>query len=572
MTDELHQDDLDTQLLAAMLADFLEESAEHLSVLDHSLVLLEQDPNNSEHLEEIFRRIHTVKGTASFTGLNEISLIAHRMEDILSVARAGKASLDKSIFDLLFSGIAWLKKLRQAAIQKKSPPDAGPFLERLLTALAEIQGKEPADYGAFTPGAAAPKEIMAETLKIRVEKMDAIMNLAGELIISKNKLNQLTRESEDRQLAEMTSDIQRISVELHREILEARLVPIGSLFNLFHGIVRNFSAQRLKKARLLIRGGEALLDKKIRDVLYDPFIHIIRNSLDHGIETPEEREKAGKPPEGKIEIMAARKGGSIEIRVSDDGMGIDVDNLVSKAVGIGLITEARAETMSADEKLNLIFHHGFSTARQVTESSGRGVGMDVVKRNISDLRGIIRVDSEKGRGIVFTIQIPMSMSVSKTLVIRERDIHIAMPFESIVETALLHKEEMEPLFKNKERTLSFGGRGIPLITLPEIFQRGFHSPIKFSFKGDMDSDLAMIQQKIYDLRIMGGADFFPVIIIGLANQKMAVMVDELLGTQELIQKPLSEFTGPVRGVEGAAVLSDGSIALFLDVRSLFEYV
>jgi two-component system chemotaxis sensor kinase CheA len=492
------------------------------------------------------------------------------MEDILSIIRSGKASFDKSLFDILFSGLAWLKKLRQAAVQKKIFPDVNPFLQRLVTAFEEIQRKEPSDANVSVTESSGPQEIMVETLKIRVEKMDSIMNLAGELILSKNKLNQLAKDLENRSLVDMTSDIQRISVKLHREILEARLVPIGSLFNLFYGIVRNFSVKRSKRAKLLIGGGETLLDKKIRDVLYDPFIHILRNSLDHGIETPEEREKAGKAAEGKIEILAVRKGGSIEIRVSDDGEGIDIDNLVRKALKSGLVTEEKAGIMSESEKLNLIFHHGFSTAKQVTESSGRGVGMDVVKRNISDLRGIIKVESEKGRGITFSIQIPVSMSVTKSLVIRERDMHLAIPFESIVETALIRKEEIELLFQKKERTIPFGGLTIPIITLPEIFQRGFHPPIKFSFKGNKDSDLELIRQKVYDMRIMGGADFFPVIIIGLANQRMAVMVDELLGTQELIQKPLSEFVGRVHGSEGAALLSDGSIALFLDVRSLFE--
>ena len=572
MKNETSQDDLDAQLLAAMRADFLEESEEHLAILDQTLVLLEQNPENAEHVEDIFRRIHTVKGTASFTGLNEINLIAHLMEDILSVIRTKKTELGRSLFDLLFDGLSWLKKLRTAALGGQKPPSVDSIAHRLKAAFKDLREKDPQKSPALALDKKDSGGSAAETLRIPTLKLDAIMNLAGELIISKNKLSQYSKDTDNRPFAELCADIQRVSVELHREIVEARLVPISSLFNLFHGVVRNSAVKKSKKARLSISGAETLLDKKIKELLYNPFVHIVQNALDHGIESPAEREKAGKNPEGKIEISALRKGNNIEITVSDDGKGIDLERVAQKAVQTGLATPQEVEGMSRADKLDLIFHHGFSTADQVTTSSGRGVGMDVVKRDVTSLRGIIRVESEKGKGTTFSIQVPMSMSLTKSLVVKERGIPIAVPFESIIETAVLRNESIVPLLTKKKKTLPFQDRHIPLLTLPDVFQKGFFPPIQLADGEKSDPAAAEIEMGMRENPFWMEKERFPIVVIGLANCQIALVVEEMLGTEELIQKPLNEFIGPVKGIEGSALLPDGAIALFLDVRTLADYV
>ncbi len=304
MTEEISQNDLDVQALEAMRADFLEESEEHFNVLDRNLAILEQSPENLDCLEEIFRRMHTLKGTASFTDLSEINKISHLLEDVLSVVRTGKAKLDKRLFDLLFDGLLWLKKLRQAAIKNQPPQSIALFVERLEKAIEHVQEKELPVLIPSTPSISESWEAAGKTLRIQAEKLETIMNLAGELIVSNNKLDQYTKEFEEGPLIEITGNIQRIAVELHREVVEARLTPISSLFNLFYGIVRNFSSQKSRKINLQIAGGETLLDKKIKDALYEPFIHIFQNALDHGIELPEERGEIGKEPDGTIHISA----------------------------------------------------------------------------------------------------------------------------------------------------------------------------------------------------------------------------------------------------------------------------
>ncbi len=574
MMDESSQNDLDSQLLAAMRGDFLEESEEHFSVLDQTLVLLEQNAENTEHLEEVFRRIHTVKGTASFTGLNEINKIAHHMEDILSAIRSKKAEFNKQLFDVLFDGLSWLKKLRKAEIENEPTPNVDSFVKLLQEALLNVREKKEQVASAPKEGKEESTEKTIETLRVRTSKLDTIMNLAGELIISKNKLNQYTREYENNTLIDITTDIQRISVELHREVVEARLVPISSLFNLFYGILRNLATKKSKKIKFSILGGDIQIDKRLKEMLYDPFIHILRNAVDHGIESSKDREKVGKKAEGKLDVCVSRKGDSIEIKVSDDGKGINPEKIAKKALENGIITEEKLKECSEADIFNLIFHHGFSTSEEITETSGRGVGMDVVKRNIAEMRGIIMVESEIGKGTTFTIQIPLSMVITRSLLIKYNETYLAIPFELVVEIVFPPKNELDKIFSQEgRRSITSQGREISLTTMAEIFKNSPLVPIKFSeVEEDPDEDLAMIEGMMGYSRLIPRGEYSPAIILGLANQRVALLVGELLDTEELIMKPMSEFIGPIQGIAGTAMRPDGVIALFLDVGALFEYV
>lgn len=573
MTDELPQEDLDTQLLAEMRFDFLEESEEHLTTIDQTLVLLEQNPENPEYLEEIFRRIHTVKGTSSFTGLNEINQIAHRMEDILSLIRLGKSNFSQALFNLLFDGLSWLKKLRQSAIDKKPSPNIDSFVQRLKNSFEALREKKTLPEKSTLEVASKPGDKMIETLRVRTDKLDTIMNLIGEFIVTKNKLNQYTRSMENKTLVEITGDIQRVALALHREVVETRLVPINSLFNLFYGTVRNLAANNGKQVSIAVKGGETLIDKRLKDLLHDPFIHLLRNAVDHGIESPEERKKAGKNPEGKIEITANRTGSSIEIQVSDDGRGIDLEKVTQKALDMGIIDQKKLMELSKNDKTNLIFRHGFSTSGEITETSGRGVGMDVVKKNICDLQGVITVDSQKGQGSCFTIQLPLSMFITRVLILKANETCLAIPFELIVEISHLPKEQIDRIFSQKGKKIFHSKNGeIPITSLPEILKNSPLDPILFSEIKTVDKDLAMIEDLTGYSRMLPREDLSPVIIIKFANRLAALLVGELVGADDLIMKPISNFVGPTPGIAGSALLPDGTMVLFIDIRTLFEHV
>ena len=380
---------------------------------------------------------------------------------------------------------------------------------------------------------------VSETIRVSTARLDSFMNLVGEMITSVNRLNGASSRLRDNDLTTISSTITRLTKQIHSGLMIVRMVRIEKMFNKFPGVVRNLARGREKEIELVISGRETELDKSVTEQIYDPLVHILRNAVDHGIENPEVRRGVGKPPVGQIQLRARHEQNSVIIEISDDGSGIDPEKIRETAVRKGLLTPEAALALTDDQAINLIFLPGFSSAEKVSDISGRGVGMDVVRENVRRLRGTVDVHTAVGKGTTFRIQLPLTLAVLQVLLVKTGGLVYALPIHLVSETLLIEASEINTLEKNDV-----------------IFIRGAALQLK-----SMNSILG------WDART-SKSGLIPVVVLGLAEKKIAVSVDELLGKQDVVMKPLGEYLGTVEGVEGAAILTDGSVTLIIDV----EYV
>ncbi|WP_056934007.1 chemotaxis protein CheW [Thermococcus barophilus] len=378
---------------------------------------------------------------------------------------------------------------------------------------------------------------ISKIIKVDVEHLDKLMNLVGELVINKGRLEQIAERLGDRELSETLSTLSRLLTELQDEIMEMRLTPVAEVFNKFPRMVRELARKMGKEVELIIEGADIEVDRTILDKLGDVLVHLLRNAVDHGIEPPEEREKLGKPRTGRVELIARREKSHVEIIVKDDGRGIDPEKVKKKAIEKGLITPEQAAEMSDEEAINLIFLPGFSTAEKVTDVSGRGVGMDVVKEVLKSLNGSIIVQSEVGKGTTFTLKLPVSMAIIQALLIKVQDEIYAIPINNILESIEIKKENLKSI--GGKEVIVLRGEIIPVIMLHELF--GLPVP---------------------------QLDNFPAIIVDQGAQKVAIGVDELLHKKDIVIKSLGKMLSHVRGFAGATILGDGSVVLIIDINSL----
>jgi len=447
-------------------------------------------------------------------------------------------------------------QLRVAGIQEMI---VEPLAEIAPTAEAAVSKSDvPAGAGAAKTADSGPKP--AETLRVNVERLDELMSLAGELAICKSRVTQIglkLRESTDsgdhlqtrasiNDLFEAIHQIDRVSDDLQRSVLNTRMLPIGPLFSRFHRVIRDMTRSNGKIIRLSISGESTELDKRMIDELGDPLIHMIRNAADHGIETPEERQAAGKPAHGTISLDAFHRGSNIMIRVSDDGRGLDAGRLREKVVAMGLVSASDAERMTPQQLHQYIWLPGVSTARQVSEVSGRGVGMDLVRTQIEELNGSIDVQSEPGKGVVFTLKLPLTLAILPSLMIEiERD-GIAVPLESVVR--IVHVAPADVLTVQGSRVVSLRDGIVSLLALDEIFRdpqgRSSHRTL--------------------------GAEGTTMVILGEGDRRLGLAVDRVLGEEDVVIKSLADNFRNVAGFAGASVLGDGRVALILDPPSLIE--
>ena len=363
------------------------------------------------------------------------------------------------------------------------------------------------------------------------------MNLVGELVITKGRLEQIGERLGDRELFEALSTLSRLLTELQDEIMEMRLTPIAEVFNKFPRMVRDLARKMGKEVEFVMEGADIEVDRTILEKLGDALVHLLRNAVDHGIEPPEERVKLGKPRAGRVELIAKREKNHVVIIVRDDGRGIDPEKVKRKAVERGLITPEEAANLSDEEAINLIFLPGFSTADKVTDVSGRGVGMDVVKEVVKSMNGSISVQTEVGKGTTFILKLPISMAIIQALLIRVEDETYAIPINNILETIEVDPSILKTV--GGKPVIVLRGEIIPVIMLHELF--GLPAP---------------------------QVDRFPAIIVDHGAQKVAIGVDELLHKRDIVIKSLGKFLSNVRGFAGATILGDGSVVLIIDIGGL----
>ncbi|MCQ2830454.1 chemotaxis histidine kinase/response regulator CheAY2 [Helicobacter pylori] len=434
---------------------------------------------------------------------------------------------------------------KQEAKQEVTPTKEPPKTETPKAPKTETKAKAKAD----TEENKAPSIGVEQTVRVDVRRLDHLMNLIGELVLGKNRLIRIYSDVEERydgekfleELNQVVSSISAVTTDLQLAVMKTRMQPVGKVFNKFPRMVRDLSRELGKSIELIIEGEETELDKSIVEEIGDPLIHIIRNSCDHGIEPLEERRRLNKPETGKVQLSAYNEGNHIVIKISDDGKGLDPVMLKEKAIEKGVISERDAESMSDREAFNLIFKPGFSTAKVVSNVSGRGVGMDVVKTNIEKLNGIIEIDSEVGVGTTQKLKIPLTLAIIQALLVGVQEEYYAIPLSSVLETVRISQDEIYTV--DGKSVLRLRDEVLSLVRLSDIFK--------------------------VDAILESNSDVY-VVIIGLADQKIGVIVDYLIGQEEVVIKSLGYYLKNTRGIAGATVRGDGKITLIVDVGAMMD--
>ncbi|WP_459110943.1 chemotaxis histidine kinase/response regulator CheAY2 [Helicobacter pylori] len=438
-------------------------------------------------------------------------------------------------------------KERRAQKKQEAKPkqEVAPKTETPKAPKTETKAKAKAD----TEENKAPSIGVEQTVRVDVRRLDHLMNLIGELVLGKNRLIRIYGDVEERydgekfleELNQVVSSISAVTTDLQLAVMKTRMQPVGKVFNKFPRMVRDLNRELGKSIELIIEGEETELDKSIVEEIGDPLIHIIRNSCDHGIEPLEERRRLNKPETGKVQLSAYNEGNHIVIKISDDGKGLDPVMLKEKAVEKGVISERDAEGMSDREAFNLIFKPGFSTAKVVSNVSGRGVGMDVVKTNIEKLNGIIEIDSEVGVGTTQKLKIPLTLAIIQALLVGVQEEYYAIPLSSVLETVRISQDEIYTV--DGKSVLRLRDEVLSLVRLSDIFK--------------------------VDAILESNSDVY-VVIIGLADQKIGVIVDYLIGQEEVVIKSLGYYLKNTRGIAGATVRGDGKITLIVDVGAMMD--
>ncbi|GAA9383563.1 chemotaxis histidine kinase/response regulator CheAY2 [Helicobacter pylori] len=437
------------------------------------------------------------------------------------------------------------KKQEAKPKQEVTPTKETPKTETPKAPKTETKAKAKAD----TEENKAPSIGVEQTVRVDVRRLDHLMNLIGELVLGKNRLIRIYSDVEERydgekfleELNQVVSSISAVTTDLQLAVMKTRMQPVGKVFNKFPRMVRDLSRELGKSIELIIEGEETELDKSIVEEIGDPLIHIIRNSCDHGIEPLEERRRLNKPETGKVQLSAYNEGNHIVIKISDDGKGLDPVMLKEKAIEKGVISEKDAEGMSDREAFNLIFKPGFSTAKVVSNVSGRGVGMDVVKTNIEKLNGIIEIDSEVGVGTTQKLKIPLTLAIIQALLVGVQEEYYAIPLSSVLETVRISQDEIYTV--DGKSVLRLRDEVLSLVRLSDIFK--------------------------VDAILESNSDVY-VVIIGLADQKIGVIVDYLIGQEEVVIKSLGYYLKNTRGIAGATVRGDGKITLIVDVGAMMD--
>lgn len=581
--------------MAELLESFIVETNEIYEKLGPDLLELEKNPTDKELHNRIFRAVHTVKGTSGFLGLDQMTELAHVFEDVLNKIRKGDLTVTRHRMDVMFDAFDVLKELLARVESRNTEPMA---LEEITTRLQVITtdagAEETAPAVTAAPPAAAAVTVIAEeaplaenkesehapaaqdhehaetkqkpadgtthpatarlaesTIRVDVARLDELMNLVGELVLGRNRLSQINFKMNEslegnplvKDLADTSSQVDLITTELQMAVMKTRMVQIAKVFNKLPRLVRDLSRELGKNIELEMYGEETELDKSIIEEINDPLVHILRNAADHGVEMPEDRMKKGKDAKGKIVVKADHEGNHIVISIADDGKGIDPDKIKAKAIEKGVITTAQAEDMTKREILNLIFAPGFSTAEKVSAVSGRGVGMDVVKTNITKLKGIVDIESETGQGSTIIIKLPLTLAIIQGLLVQSHGEAFAVPLNSVLEVVRVRKEDIKTV------------KGYEVITLR-----------------DSVLSLARLGQIFSVDHQVPKSDWLYIVVVGLAEQRLGIIVDSLLGQREVVIKSLGDYLGTIDGIAGSTILGDGKVIMILDVGQFMAMV
>jgi two-component system chemotaxis sensor kinase CheA len=572
-----------------IIREFLVESHENLSRLDQEIVELETRPKDAALLASIFRTIHTIKGTCGFLAFSTLEKITHQAESLLSQLRDGERELTSSLVSLILEAVDATRQILasieangkegpnlfedlterlRVAAQRGADPKSQPKqtslpvsspeplrdeaaallpgikkVEEAAAALPEIKKVEEA--AAPLPGikkleeAAKSSAVADANIRVGVGLLDKLMDLVGELVLTRNQILQFNTEREDAALNTTSQRLNLITTELQEGVMKTRMQPIGMVWNNLPRVVRDMAVALGKQIRLEMEGAETELDRTIIEAIKDPLVHLVRNSCDHGIEAPEVRLRGGKPAEGKLTLRAYHEGGHVNIEFSDDGTGIDIARVKQKAIDRGLVRPEQAAKMSDRDALNLIFQPGFSMAPSVTNISGRGVGMDVVKSHIEKIGGVVDITNRFGEGTTVKLKIPLTLAIIPGLVITSGGERFVIPQVNLLELIRLEKDSVEKRIENVHGTSVYRRRGSLL-------------PVAYL-------------NRVLGLKSDEAAQAVSMVILQAEDRQFGLVVDGINDTQEIVVKPLGKQFKGLTIYAGATIMGDGHVALILDV-------
>jgi two-component system chemotaxis sensor kinase CheA len=551
---------LDLQNDREVLAEFVHESREHLQNIESGALALEENPTAADTLNSIFRAFHTFKGGSGFLNLTPMNRLAHELESLLDLARQNRLPITLEVVEIILKGGDTLRQFIDAIqFQLAGESPEGPIL--IPTApLRERIAHIIAGTNHVTPGCESNTTLLRRvviesddqvhsksgsahgaSVKVDTQKLDALIDMVGELVIAQSLVAQdpdvksLASSRVNRSLAQLA----RTTADLQRTAMALRMIPIRAVFRKMNRVVRDLSMRSGKQIELILRGEDTELDRNLVEEIHDPLLHMIRNSVDHGIEQSDQRANSGKSPSGQITLAAFHQGGSVVIQIKDDGAGLNREKILNKATALGLIQNPAAE-ISDKEVFNFIFAPGFSTAEKITDISGRGVGMDVVRRNIEQLRGKIEIQSIPGRGTTFSIFLPLTLAIIDGLIVRVGSDRYILPALSVRESFRPTPEMLSTVHARGE-IVNFRGRLLPLLRLNDFLA------VRSDHTDPTETVLVVIESD--------GAE-------------RCVLVDELLGKQEVVIKSLGDAFHHNPLLAGAAILGDGRVGLILDVATL----
>lgn len=585
--EKLSDDDIE------ILTDFISEAEDNLNNIEVSLIELEQDPQNTDIINDIFRPFHTIKGVSGFLSLGKINRLSHATENLLDSARSGDFIINHSATDAILESVDLLKQLLDSVKQglvsgyrqeddhidvdilrdklkklqifltKGEKEPLGEILVRKnnlkkhdIDHALEIQKRHPekkigeiliedkkiasAQVASALMEQSAIKKRVDSQVKVSTQKLDDLVDYAGELVIAQSMLRQQTMKNSA--LSQTVAQLGQIVNNMQNIAMSMRMIPIKSTFMKMIRLVRDLSRKSGKQINLSMTGEETEIDRNVVDALYEPMVHMIRNACDHGIESIQERTANNKPPQGNIDLRAYHKGGNIVIEIEDDGKGLDRAKILKKATATGLITGE--EQMTDAQVFSLILSPGFSTASQITDISGRGVGMDVVKAGIEKFRGHLNIESEKGVGSRFIISLPLTLAIIDGMLVRVDDERYVIPTIAIQKAFRPGSGEYFTV-EGKGEMVKDRGRLVPLIRLNQIFKTS--------------NDVKSVEQSL-------------VVVVESKEERWAFLIDELLGKDEYVIKNLGGNMDDIRGIAGGAILADGKVGLILDVHGIFSIV
>ncbi|WP_426801331.1 chemotaxis protein CheA [Xanthomonas campestris] len=537
-------------------ADFIVEAQEILDRLGEQLVSLEQAPDEADQLNAVFRGFHTLKGGAGFLAIKPMVELCHAAEETLGMARSGQAVLQAHHFDAAQQSLDYLQAMLDAMgsgdpvphapasliaqFDAKSGPPAVKSASKAAALAAVPAGQAPAAAGAKAAPKAAAKSGGPEaeqTVRVDTKRLDAIVNLIGELVLSRNRLKTLRTRLRDEELDRAVSTLDIATARLQTAVMRTRMQPVSKVFSRFPKVARDVARTLSKEVELELIGAETELDRNLVEALADPLVHLVRNAIDHGIESPALREATGKPRSGHVRLSAQQEGDYVSIEIQDDGAGIDPERLREIARNKGLIDAEAAARLSTDECLHLIFMPGFSTKAEVTDISGRGVGMDVVQSRIRELSGQIQIQSELGRGSRFMIRVPLTLAILPTLLVQAGEAVYALPLARVVE--VLHAPQSSLGWFDGRAVLDRRSHTLPLIDLRRWLGVPAEQP-----------------------------PLLTVVLLQAGETRFGLVVDQVRGREEVVIKPLPRALRGLPGYAGATLIGDGRMALILDVDGL----